>query len=439
MNSLRGRLLTVAGIVLVVFVFVTALALERADHDRAEQAVKNRLQGLVYSVLSTVEVDDDGEIEVNEAAIPEPRFSQFDSGLGGMVAETDGRILWRTTSLLRDPEPPVALPVGAWRMTPPAEDYPFYSLAMGVSWAYDDGDEERRFSVIVVEDSNAFLEQREGFRHTLWLWLGTAAFILLALLLAILFWGLNPVRRLTSEITALQSGQQEGISKNYPNELQPLGQALNALIGNERLRQSRYRLALDDLAHSLKTRLAVLRTEVGDHPECAPSIQRMQQQIDYHLKRAMAGSGKTFGQHSALAPLIKQIITALEKVYADKRIQFQAQVADDLQLPFERGDLMEIFGNLLDNASKWCEQTVWIEASLQQGQVRILIEDDGPGFPKDAEALLSRGIRADQQKEGQGIGLALVADIIHSLDGDIELMAASKLKGAAVRLQLPSA
>lgn len=436
MNSLRGRLLLAAGIVLLLFVLVTALALESADHERAEQAVQNRLQGLVYAVLSSVEVTDEGVVEVNELTLPEPRFNQFDSGLGALIAETDGTILWQTSSLLRDPQPPVALPVGAWRLTPPRQGYPFFSLALSVSWALTD--QERRFSVIVVEDSNPFIAQRKRFRRTLWLWLGAAALVLLSLLLAILYWGLVPVRTLTNEIAALQAGDQEGINGQYPAELQPLSQSLNALISNERLRQARYRLALDDLAHSLKTPLAVLRSEVGDDPDCGPPIRQMQQQIDYHLKRALAGSGRTFGQHTRLAPLARQVIAALEKVYADKQIRFTCDLDDRLRLPFERGDLMEVLGNLLDNASKWCRKEVSLTARRKGERVEIIIEDDGPGFPPQAEQLLHRGIRADLQKEGQGIGLALVADILLSLEGDIQLGRASKLGGASVQLGLPT-
>ncbi len=434
MNSLRGRLLVAAGVALLLFVLITALALERADHVRAEQAVRDRLQGLVYGVLSIIEVSPGGDIDIIEGNLPDPRFAQFESGLGAMLAETDGNILWRTTSLLRDPPVPVALPVGAWRLNSPTPDYPYFSLSLGVSWGLEKG--ERRFTVIVVEDSATFLAQRSRFRRSLWLWLGTAAVLLLGILLVILYWGLGPVRRLTAEVRMLQSGRQDHIIGHYPDELTPLGNALNSLIGNERLRQSRYRLALDDLAHSLKTPLAALRAEVGEQPACNAPIQQMQQQIDYHLKRALAGGGKTFGQSTTLRPLVDQTLAALGKVYADKQITFSVNIPDDLQLAIERGDLLEIMGNLLDNACKWCKRSVSVTATLTQNSIGILVEDDGPGFPADAIKLLDRGIRADTRKEGQGIGLALVADIVSSLGGEIVLDASRKLGGAAVRLVL---
>ncbi len=437
MNSLRSRLLLAAGAMLLVFVLVTAIALDRADHERAEQAVQDRLQGLVYSVLSAVEVSSNGNIEISDTSLPDIRFTEFDSGLGASVAETDGSILWRSTSVLRDPVIPVALPTGVWRLQPASAKSQYFSLALGVSWLLDKS--ERRFTVLVFEDAHTFHTQRAKFRRTLWLWLGTAAILLLAILLSILFWGLAPVRALTREIEKLQSGELDAISQQYPDELQPLGHALNSLISNERLRQSRYRLALDDLAHSLKTPLAVLQAEIGENPECRTPLLTMQQQIDYHLKRALAGSGRTFGLHTDLAPVIEQVVAALSKVYADRKIRFDLTIDKELQLPVERGDIMEIIGNLLDNACKWCKQRVAVTAKLDGQQICLIIEDDGPGFPDNAAQLLDRGIRADLQMEGQGIGLALVADIVQSLQGTMKLQRSSSLGGGAVHLSLIAA
>jgi two-component system sensor histidine kinase PhoQ len=250
---------------------------------------------------------------------------------------------------------------------------------------------------------------------------------------------------MSAEITAIEAGRQEAFGDGYPRELTGVTRGLNMLLGAERQRMERYRTTMDDLAHSLKTPLAVAGTElVGDQPDTATlraQIDRMQSVVDYQLRRAAASGPRSLAARPVvLEPLLVDIIASLRKIYRDKPVNCELQIPDGASCPAEPGDLYEIFGNLLDNAWKWCAGRIVVTVSSSGGAALcISVADDGPGIPDDqTEAVLGRGVRAGHRGDvpGHGIGLAVVREIIGLYQGSVSINR-SPLGGTEVRLMVP--
>jgi two-component system sensor histidine kinase PhoQ len=221
---------------------------------------------------------------------------------------------------------------------------------------------------------------------------------------------------------------------------------MNALLCHERSRQARIRNSLDDLAHSLKTPLAVLRgvvdqSETGTKADVrllGEQVGRIDQIVRYQLHRVAARGRQGFLHIEPVEPILRQLVGALAKVYKSKNIKFDVRLDGGLRLRADPDDLMEILGNVLDNACKWCRLSVSIRGGQQDRRVVLYVEDDGPGFPDGlAESLIQRGARADTQVEGQGIGLAVVSEIVSGYGGRLEL-GRSDIGGARVKLDLPA-
>jgi two-component system sensor histidine kinase PhoQ len=271
------------------------------------------------------------------------------------------------------------------------------------------------------------------------------ALLLLAAQWVILRWGLLPLRRVADDLGRLEKGAQQQLSGRYPDELTGLTDNLNAVLRQERVQRKRYRDALADLAHSLKTPLALLRgtlreanADAGLRKALDEQVDRMDRIVAYHLRRAEAAGRAALGSPVLLQPIAARIVRALGKVYSDKNVSVSLEIASELQFRGDEGDLTELLGNVLDNAFKWCRGRVRIGAYADASGLVLKIEDDGPGISQeDSERVLQRGARADQSLPGQGIGLAVSRDIVEAYEGRI-VLGRSDLGGAAVTLALPA-
>jgi two-component system sensor histidine kinase PhoQ len=242
----------------------------------------------------------------------------------------------------------------------------------------------------------------------------------------------------------LEQGGQEQIAGAYPTEVERLTDNLNALLVRERARQKRYRDALADLAHSLKTPLALVRSALSRaraEPELAQALEEQVEHMDrivgYHLQRAAASGSSGMRAPLPVRPAVERMVKALSKVYADKPVEAEIAIDERLRFRGDEGDLTEMLGNVLDNAFKWSRSKVRIGATLGDGRLALTIEDDGAGIAEaDAQRVLQRGVRADQTTPGHGIGLAVTRDIVEAYDGRV-IIERSALGGAAVTLILP--
>ncbi len=460
--SLQTRLLLAFTILLCIFLGLTGSVLDGAFRSSVRQGVQEQLQVQLYLFMAAVEREGDGfRLRDN---LREPRFSQINSGLYGLISDRQGNELLRTQSALELDfdalELPHALDSGESRFSRLGPDNNYFASSYAVVW--DDGSEPRIFSVL--ESTDGYREQVARFRTSLWTWLGGVAAVLLAMQLLLLRWGLAPLRRLAADLKRMERGQSEFLEGQYPQELGLVTDNLNLLIEAERQQQARYRTTLGDLAHSLKTPLAVMRGSLealvrqdrdGDGDSLVretreqlghlqEQVERMDQIVRYQLQRAVSTNQSTpLARHVPVADVAARVVSALEKVYAERGVQVTSDVNREARFLGDERDLMEILGNLLDNACKYGGGRVWLMAREVPGspsgsQLSIEVEDDGPGIDgAHRDWVLQRGARADSVNHGQGIGLAVVADIVTSYGGQIEFDN-SEHGGARVQVVLPN-
>jgi len=296
----------------------------------------------------------------------------------------------------------------------------------------------------VLEDSATTLAKIAQFQNSIARLLTIGALALVAALMIVLRWGTLPLRRLARDIKAIENGQQQHLKGHYPVELQGLSRNLNALIDTEQQQRERYQNTLADLAHSLKTPLAVIRVELetgardDSHRLIEQQSQRMEDIITHQLQRAVIAAPNTLSERIPVAPVVTQLSTALGKVYAGKAIAIEQQVDAAAHFLGDKRDLMEVLGNIADNACKACQRRVKICADQHQGMLRLQIHDDGDGIDESLrDSVLQRGQRLDQKSPGQGIGLDVVNDIVSSYQGQLSI-AQSPLGGALFTLLLPA-
>jgi signal transduction histidine kinase len=269
------------------------------------------------------------------------------------------------------------------------------------------------------------------------------------------FWqvrrGLSPVNQLRRRLSAVHAGSEARVGGSYPTEIQPLVDDLNGLLA---LREEAVRRAVakaGDLAHGLKTPLAVLaheaeRAAAEGQPQLATAVseqvERMRRQIDHHLAHARAAaSGAAPGTRSPVRESADGLTRAMQKLYADKAVAIEVLVDPAHAVRTHRQDLDEMLGNLVDNACKWAARRVRIRSSesAAAGLLTIAVEDDGPGLAETLrQAVLQRGVRADEGHPGSGFGLAIVRDLAELYGGRITLTA-SPLGGLHAGLELPRA
>lgn len=440
--SLNARIILAASLVLAIFLALTGIALDQAFRDSARAAREERLQGQLYLLIAAAEVDEAGRLAMPEQ-LQEPRFGQPGSGLYATIDDGRGKTRWRSQSALSVGLPAdVLLAAGERRFAelPSANGVHFFVYRMGVSWS--EGKRKFAFTFSVAEDLAAFNTQLAHYRRSLWGWLGAMALLLLLAQAVLLRWGLRPLRRVAAEIRAIEGGKKERLGSDYPPELRALTENLNGLLQRERAQQQRYRDALGDLAHSLKTPLAVMRGALSETSSLAATVaeesEKMQRIVDYQLQRAATmGPSSPLAATLEIGPLAERIIVSLDKVYRDKAISAEMHVDKAPGFRGDQGDLLELLGNLLDNAYKWSAGRVKLSAGTDTGKLTLLVEDDGPGIaPADIESILQRGARADQSTPGQGIGLAVVASIVQAYGGEI-VIGSSTLGGAAITIRLP--
>ena len=439
MISLRARVSLAAALVLTIFVALTALALERAFADSARSAMRERLFAQLYLVMAATEVDESGNVAL-PPRLGEPRLSLPGSGLYARIGGPGGKALWHSPSAvgLNLPAPAVAHNGGELFARTPFNGEAYFLAALAIEWETPSGPIPLVFSV--AEDPAPFVAQMNRYRNNLWGWLGALALLLLLALAAALAWGLRPLRTVVGEVRAIESGEQESLTREYPAELKHLTDSINTLLHHERAQQARYRNALADLAHSLKTPLSLLRGlgEGERSPTLDEQVTRMDNIVQYQLQRAATAGRSALASPIEVAPIAERLLATLEKVYRDKALELGRELDPAARFRGDEGDLMELLGNLLDNACKWAQRGIWMTVRAEGRTVRISIEDDGPGIaPERAEQVLARGVRLDEATPGHGIGLPMVRDIVEAYEGRLEIRRSGH-GGASITISLPA-
>lgn len=446
LRSLRAHVLLGVSAVLVVLFGLTILALDVTFQRSTERALEELLDAQLLGLIALAEPD-----PVLGLTLPEDpadsRFNVADSGLYGALWDGTGARIWQSLSLLDRGVDPGPLPEpGERRFTDIVMPglAPARGLLMGIAWEYADG-KVGTFTFAAIVSLEPYTARQQSFRRNLIGWFAGISLAMLVVIAGLLGLVLRPVGRLERQVRAVEAGQRSQLSGRVPTEFKGLARNLNALIDTERRRQVRYRNTLDDLAHSLKTPLAVMRTLLGDAgrtetPEDAELIQavdRMEERVTYQLRRARASGATGLGTEPVrVAPILEDLKLTLDKVYRDKRVEADVDVAPDTIFLGDSGDFTEISGNILENAYKYGKRRVRVQARNRNGALCLVIEDDGAGIsPTAVEALMERGSRADESVPGQGIGLAVAREIAELYQGKL-VVGRSPLGGARLEIKL---
>ena len=435
--------------VIVVFFALTIFLLDMLFRHAAERSLREVLDAQMVALVAAA--DPDGPESVTPTALLDTRFDTPGSGLYAEIRSATGESIWRsqsTTGTAVQFGPPLEPGGNTFVFTEIAgTDVHLAVASRGIVWDDLHG-QPARFTFSVATNLKTYYAQIASFRQQLIGWFTGLALLLLATLTWVVRWLSQPMRRLVREIKAVESGEREQLSEHWPQELSAVTGNLNALLEAERKRIKRYRDTLGNLAHSLKTPLAVMRQALR---EVAPpakgaldtEIERMSGIIEHQMKRAAASGGALLGQAPVdVAPMVTELRVALLKVYGNKDLLFETAVDPAAQFIGDRADLTELLGNLLDNACKWSRERVRIEvrvdaAATLRAALLVFVDDDGPGIAEaDRARVLVRGGRADEATPGHGIGLAMVHDTV-ALYGGAMSINASALGGARFELKLP--
>ena len=456
--SLRARMLFVLSAVLLLFLGFTGVALDRAYRNSVEAGAAERLQVQVYLLLAALE-QEAGEFFVIED-IQDPRYASINSGLYGFVYDAAFVEMWRSDSALtlsfasrgQQAQPMPSVGESVFETVIDATGEQLFRFSYGILWEGI----ESPFSVSVVELAAPYFSEIRDFRRSLGRWLGGAAALLLIVLLILLRWGLRPLVRLSLELRNIEQGSSERLTAGYPDELRAVTGNLNRLIDSERRQRERYRTTLADLAHSLKTPLSVASGSIENMSNLLryennsdeldeqlavirQTLARMAQIVGYQLQRAVTSqSPSTLAVRVDVSTAVTELLAVFRKVYADRHFIVDSRCEEGLQFRGDERDLLEVLGNTLDNAFKYGDSQVRIIARQgSTGALEFYIEDDGPGIaPNQRDFVLQRGARADTLAQGQGIGLAVVSDIMASYQGNVSI-STSDLGGARFSLYFP--
>lgn len=432
--------------VLIVLFGITIVALDTTFQRSTERALEELLDAQLLGLIALAEPD-----PVLGLTMPQDpadsRFNVADSGLYGALWDGTGRRIWQSLSLLDRSVDPGSLPEpGERRFTDIVMPglAPARGLLMGIAWEFADGKVDT-FTFGAMVSLEPYTARQQSFRRNLISWFAGISLAMLVVIAGLLGLVLRPVGRLERQVREVEAGRRSQLSGRVPTELKGLAGNLNALIDTERRRQVRYRNTLDDLAHSLKTPLAVMRTLLGDSgrdetaedAELIQAVDRMEERVTYQLRRARASGTTGLGTEPVkVAPVLEDLELTLEKVYRDKGIRAEIDVSDDTVFLGDAGDFTEIAGNIIENAYKYGKANVRVSARSQAGSLRLVVEDDGPGISaEEAEALMERGSRADESVPGHGIGLAVVREIAELYGGRLNV-GTSDLGGARIELEL---
>ena len=452
--SLRRRMLMSASLVLIMFIVTTALILDQAFKRSLQTDLQDRLQTQLYLVLGAA------EFENQKLRLPStlnlPKLNQLDSGSIAIIINDQANEVWRSGSALGYAKSFIThslmqAPGQNGQGEIDIEGQVFFYTSLGVAWeinTQEAGAEQlKHYTLVVAEHSARFEHSISQYRMYLWLGLGLLALLLLSVFTLTLYWGLSPLKKLEHDLTLIESGKASQLTGHYPKELSGLAENLNQLLQHEKRQHTRYHNTLSNLAHSLKTPLAVLRGLVDKHrllPEISPShslndahvdslaqqVSRMDEIVQHQLQRASHVGPQSTQQTLKVLPLLESLAGVIEKVYQDSLHCIDIDTDPKVVFKGAKGDLMEIVGNLLDNSAKYGKGIIRLalsneinhEQETPRIQCRIVVEDNGNGIKEDAISdILRRGIRADQKQQGQGIGLAMVVDIVDQYQGKLHL------------------
>jgi len=447
--SLVGRLVLLAAAWSLTVVVLAGVALSAFFSHAATQRFDNGLSEALDGLVAGASVEGG---QINPPTFTEPRTLRAYSGAYWEIAQVDGGTLAsavRSRSLFDDV------------LSPPAEVIALIAGDPGKVVFFDlPGPLRQHLRVaamqgrlpelaspvvfMVAEDRAPVDSAVRAFATAIALSLAVLGAGLITAVFVQVRVGLQPLFALRREVAGVRTGQNERIVGVYPRELQPLAAELNALMAHTQEVVERQRTHVGNLAHALKTPLSVILTEARQQPGPLSEVilhqaQSMSEHVDHHLRRARAAARAPVpGERTPVAPVVEELARTLERIFRDKVSEIEWTCPDELQFLGERQDLLEIAGNVMENACKWCRSFVRVQgAAAGPRTLRLTVEDDGPGLdPEQRAEVLRRGARLDEQTPGSGLGLSIVDELVRAYGG-ATTMTASDLGGLKLAIDLP--
>jgi len=439
-NSLAFRLVAGAGLWIAAALAASGFQLSSMFEDSVERGFEARLEVYLDDLIAVSRAGEAGRLELARG-LGEPRFTRPNSGWYWQISSPEGPLL-RSRSL--------------WDMTLEA-----HASADGtVRTSQLTGPDGRRLRVsertvtlpgyarsldymVAAEDSEISRDIARFNKVLIWSLASLGLGLIAAVLIQVRF-GLIPLRRMRAALADIRAGRAETLSGVFPAEVQPLADELNGLLEHNAEVVERARTHVGNLAHALKTPLAVLGNEAArETGPLALSVARqttaMRRQVDRTLARARAAAMVgVLGARTPVLPVVEDLRRTLERIHAERRIAIAILGGPDAAFRGERHDLEEMLGNLMDNGCKWARQRVRVTIAQSGQHLVVTVEDDGPGLSaEECEQLFQRGRRLDEAVPGSGLGLAIVRDIVELYDGSVALGKAA-LGGLQATLTLPA-
>lgn len=438
-KSLRLRLLAGAAIWIAGALLVAGMIIASLLRDFVERNFDERLNAQILSIMSAVSFDAAGTLQPG-GVVSEPQYQQLYSGWYWQIANAD-TVLLKSASLWDADLGAAVGEIGQSGHVPDLVGPRGRELhALYRDFTAPGGGSNLR---VTVAGPEAEIEDALGgivppLAISLFV-LGVG--LIFAVLLQILY-GLRPLDALRRQIADIREGRAQRLPDAEHVELQPMVTETNSLLEHNRAVVERARNHVGNLAHGLKTPLAVLANDIAGRPDsdvAADCVRTMERLVAHHLRRARSAASRNIvGVLTEVEPVIGDLTLAMSRIYADKNLELPVSAEKGLKFAGDSQDLEEILGNLIDNSCKYARNRVEIVAKKEGGDILIIIDDDGPGLDAgERERALGRGIRLDERPIGSGLGLSIVRDIAELYGGSLELAAAPS-GGLRACLVLPS-
>jgi len=429
MKSIQSRLGTGLLISLIAVFFILWLLVSSSIQSLAENYIASRLHHDIETILTSVDFDKDNKISIHTERI-DPVYQRPFSGHYYNIQYKNNalrsRSLWDQT--LDSPTPDSGEYITSYQTGPESQTLIVVSSQFIKS--------NQSLTISVAEDLSPVIHDINKFKNHFALISASILLILLIIQAFILRGGLKPLLNIKSQLTDLEQGNIEQLSDDAPNELKPLIYEINHLLVVLQQRLKRSRDALSDLSHAIKKPLTVLQ-QVNHDQTSQQQISNIQQLTDRILKRARLSGGSYTGALFDFDSDISALINTIKAMYPDKSIDIDTEIKTSTNTYFDREDMLELLGNLLDNAYKWADSHIIITID-GNNELAITIEDDGKGCKPDSlNQLTERGIRLDESVSGYGFGIAIVSDIVNDYGGTLSFDRSGKLGGFKVDIVLP--
>ena len=437
MRSLQSRLGSGLLLSLVIAFALLTLLVSMNLRVLAEDYVASRLQHDTESLLTAVRFDQHGAITLDPQDI-DPVYNQPFSGHYYVISSSTQTLYSR--SLWDQRLDHVSLDSGQQERSIQAGPEQQSLLVLSSGYLR----QGVPLSISLAEDLNPIQDDINRFIYVFVLIAGGILFVLILLQVIILRGSLKPLDRIHDELGLLEQGKVDRLNTDVPRELQPLINEVNSLLVIMSQRLQRSRDGLSDLAHAIKKPLTVMRQLINDNDipegnrhELARQTDEIVRLSDRILKRARLAGHSHAGRHFSFDEDLTALLDTLRMMYPDKQVELLRMISPGTRCPIDREDMMELLGNLLDNACKWARSKIRIQTESRH-RLMISIEDDGPGIePGRIQELSKRGRRLDESVAGHGFGLAIASDTVAEYKGRMEFKRSAELGGFRVDIELP--